>query len=124
LSIDHMTRNLHRGVGWIACALGLLLASQLVQAGSPCVSMSSGVSRAVMQSPCATLGVAKDDCVVGAPRIDAGATAPLPPEVPPVTEAPNPQTVFVRVRAEDSFFTGPAPGPGLPLHILFHRHLI
>lgn len=119
-----MTRNLHRWVGWIACALGLLLASQLVHAGSPCVPLSSGVSHAVMQSPCATPGAANDDCVVGAPRIDAGATAPLPPEIPAVMDAPNRQTAFVRARAEGSFFTGPAPGPRLPLHILFHRHLI
>ena len=127
LSFDGMTRKLRRTLGWLACALGLSLASQLVQAGSPCVSMSEGAGDgpyATLPSPCAMPGDADDRCVVSAPRVHAGATAPAPPGVSSPVGALGCRPAIARARAEQAFFSGPAPGSRPPLHVLFHRYLI
>ena len=122
-----MTGKPHRWLGWIVCALGLVLASQVVQAASPCVSMTdaeSGASFAAMQSLCMVPAGTSDDCVVNAPRIDAGPTAPLPSPVPSLAVVLDQRPAIVHVGTERMFFAGLAPGSRLPFHILFHRYLI
>lgn len=122
-----MNRYWCRWPGALVCALALLLASQLAQAGVACNSdacASMPGAQAQLQQACMHAASTVRACAASEARISPAVVPVAFPDAPAcsgaaISEAP----VASQAAARPRLFAGPAPGFSSPPYILFRRYL-
>jgi hypothetical protein len=120
-----MNSGWRRALGRIACALGLLLVSQLALAAQPCMAEPGGqasVSQTGLAG-CLDAKAAADLCAVKRQGGEPAAVAHASPDPLPAAALAPQAARIAAPRANAAPVAGLLPGHSPPVHILLRRFL-